>query len=259
MEWLKNLMNNPIAWLVLALLTVISFGYAIYCQRKNKECKEFSYTRKSNSLIHKKKSKFEKLLITYDSQEIENLCVSKFTLWNSGNKTINNLDMVNTKEVSIHLSNNAKILDTEIIGVSDETNDFKIETIDDTSAKILFDYVDKKEGIVFQIIHTGTEEDISIDCKIKGGKPIKNTINDSFPNVLRKVMPQELLDKFFVIFIGTIIALFFLITIACIVSIFNTDLQKLLFGFPNISEGQNKISSTSAAIISILFGFFLCY
>ena len=36
-----------------------------------------------------------------------------------------------------------------------------------------FDYVDSREGIVLQILHTGNIDSLKVDGKIKGGKPIK--------------------------------------------------------------------------------------
>ena len=33
---IKELMNNPWAWGVLSVITILSFLYAVYCQQKNK-------------------------------------------------------------------------------------------------------------------------------------------------------------------------------------------------------------------------------
>ena len=55
---LKDLMNNPIAWLILALVTIGSLVYAIYCQKANKERKEISYLLHSEQLILKERALF---------------------------------------------------------------------------------------------------------------------------------------------------------------------------------------------------------
>ena len=170
---LEKLMNSPVAWTILAIIAVVSFIYAIVCQQKNKEKKELSYARNSNSLILKKKSQFEKLSVSYDGQLIEDLCVSKYVIWNSGNKTLNDSDIVTTKEITIKTINNNTILDSEVVSCSENTNNFVIEHVNNHAIKINFDYVDPKDGVVVQIIHTGTREDIKILCKIKGGKDLK--------------------------------------------------------------------------------------
>lgn len=245
---LKELLDDPIVSLILAILTVLSFAFAIYCQYKNKERKEISYCLKSNHLIRKKKSKFEKISISYDGKRVEDLCVSKFTIWNSGNRTLNCSDIVESKELTISTSQNNIILDVEIIVCSEETNKFSVETIDETTIKINFDYVDKKDGTIVQIIHTGTDSDIQIDCKIKGGKPIKNINNNKTVMIIGRILNSNIFGKFSVIFTGVMIVIFFLLSIVSCISIFNINLQNSLF-LPEISSNPQN----SAILSSLLF------
>ncbi len=256
MDWLKQLMHSPISWAVLSVLTIGSVIYAMYCQYANKERREISYTKKTNVLIRRRKSLFEKLLITYDTREIENLCISTFTLWNSGNRTISSQDMVKTKEIAVCLANNAKILDVEIIKVVETTNQFRIEKIDDSMVKIIFDYIDKKEGLVFQIMHTGSEEDVLIDCKIKGGKPIKNINNDTLPKAMIKAMNGKAMERLLLPTVILIMAVCVVIAILFTVAIFSEGIQDILFISPNIVENQKEISSFSPIKTSVLFWIF---
>lgn len=256
MDWLKQLMHSPIAWAVLSVLTIGSVIYAIYCQYTNKERREISYTKKTNVLIRRRKSLFEKLLITYDTREIENLCISTFTLWNSGNRTISSQDMVKTKEISVCLANNAKILDVEIIKVVETTNQFRIEKIDDSMVKIIFDYIDKKEGLVFQIMHTGSEEDVLIDCKIKGGKPIKNINNDTLPKAMIKAINSKAMERLLLPTVILIMAVCVVIAILFTVAIFSEGIQDILFISPNIVDIQKETSSFSPIKTSVVFWIF---
>lgn len=249
---LEKLMDSPIAWTILAVITIVSLIYAIVCQQKNKEKKEFSYCLKSNYLIRKKKTEFEKLSITYGGQQIEDLCVSKFTIWNSGNRTLNNNDMVEDKELTISVLDNSKILDAELIAYSEETNKFYVEVINEHTVKIYFEYVDKKEGVVIQIIHTGTNDAIQIDCKIKGGKQIKNIVNETVPKNIGKLISKEIIEKFTLISIGIPVVLFFILSIFCVLSIFNTDLQTILL-FPIILPPHKaQFVAIVTAIVSAL-------
>lgn len=166
-------MDNPYAWAILSLLSVIGFVYAIVCQRKNKTTKEMTFVQKSNVLIHKKQSKFDKLFISYDNQKVDDLCVSKIAIWNSGNTTISNTDIVETRELTFVTNEENVILDAEILGVSEETNKFSLHFIDNKTVKVIFDYIDQKDGMVVQIIHTGLSENLVLSCKIKGGLPLK--------------------------------------------------------------------------------------
>ena len=247
---LEKLMDSPIAWAILAIIAVASFIYAIICQQRNKERKEFSYSLKSNSLISGKKSKFEKLFITYDGQQIESLCVSKFTIWNSGNKTLNHTDMVESKELTVSVSNEYKILDVELITSSDKTNKFSLKKYDEHTVKILFDYADKKEGMVIQIIHTGTKEDICIDCKIKGGKAIKNINNETFPKVIKRIN-RNVFDKLPIIIMGIMLTVLLLFAMGCTISIFNLEWQSVLFKVPDPNSDNIANPQTTAITLSI--------
>lgn len=244
-------MNSPIAWTILAIIAIVSFIYAIVCQYKNKEKKEFSYCLKFNNLIQQKKSDFDKLLITYNGQMVEDLCVSRFTVWNSGNRTLNSTDIVDSKELTISVSDNCKILDTDLIYCSEETNKFSLKVVDESTVKLFFEYVDVNDGLVVQIIHTGSDDDIRIDCKIKGGNPIKNIVNETFPKAIRKVMNKEVFEKMTIFSIGVIIILFFLMSAVFVVSIFNEDLQRFLFFSAITSDeikGMTKYTAISTAI-----------
>lgn len=250
---LEKLMDSPIAWAILSILAVVSFIYAIICQHKNKEKKEFSYCLKSNSLIRGKKSKFEKLSITYDGQQINDFCVSKFTIWNSGNKTLNHTDMVDSKELTVFVTDECSVLDVELIACSEETNNFSVKIENEHAVKVIFEYADKKEGVVIQIIHTGTDEDIQIDCKIKGGNPIKNVVNETAPKLIGKIVNKDIYRKVCVISIGIMIVLLFVMSILNAISIFNPQLQAILLS-PTMSPIESvQEAQTSAIIMSVIF------
>ena len=249
---LERIMDSYIASAILAAIAILSFIYAIVCQQKNKERKEFSYSLKSNSLIRGKKSKFEKLAITYDGKEIDSLCTSKFVIWNSGNKILNHSDMVESKELTISVSDECRILDVEIITCSERTNQFNVKIENEKAVKIFFEYADKKDGIVIQIIHTGTSDDIHIDCKIKGGKTIRNINKETLPKVLKKVN-RDFFDKIPIITMGALLIVLFLMAIISTISIFNLDWQNVFFESPNLNTGNVSNSKMTAINLSIFF------
>lgn len=253
MSWLQQLLDNTLFQAFLAIIAIVGFAYAFIVQRINKEKKEISFCLKSNHLIRGKRAKFEKLSITYDGQQIEDLCVSKFTVWNSGNRTLNRTDMVESKELTISVANECRVLDVELIACSDETNGFSVRIENEHTVKVLFEYADKKEGAVIQIIHTGNDEDIQIDCKIKGGNPIKNIVNDPALKIIRKVLRKKFFVKVSIIFIGIMIVLFFCMSILFVISIFNPELQVFLMS-PTMSPIENSFEVQKSAIVtSVIF------
>lgn len=253
MTWLQELLDNTLFQAFLAIIAIVGFAYAFIVQRTNKEKKEFSYIQKSNTLLHKKKGKFDKLSVSYNGQEIEDLCVSRFTIWNSGNKTLNENDMVTSKELTITTLEDNKILDVELIVCSEETNNFFTQIIDEHTVKIFFEYADKKDGAVIQIIHTGTDESLKIECKIKGGKPIKNFVNETVPNAIRKYVRQDLFDKITVVISCIMMIFLFFMAVASTIAIFNTDLQHILFVPKEANKTQPFEPQNTAIIMSIVF------
>ena len=253
MTWLQELLDNTLFQAFLAIIAIVGFAYAFIVQRTNKEKKEFSYIQKSNTLLHKKKGKFDKLSVSYNGQEIEDLCVSRFTIWNSGNKTLNENDMVTSKELTITTLEDNKILDVELIVCSEETNNFFTQIIDEHTVKIFFEYADKKDGAVIQIIHTGTDESLKIECKIKGGKPIKNFVNETVPKAIRKYVRQDLFDKITAVVFSIMIIFFLVMAVASTIAIFNTDLQHILFVSKEANKTQPFEPQNTAIIMSIIF------
>lgn len=171
---LECLMNNPVVQSISYFIGIAGFIYAVYCQRKNTQKIQISYIIDTNTLIYSNKADFEKLKITYGDTPVNNFHVSRLTLWNSGNTVIENTDIVTGKELTISVCNDSKILDAKIVSETEQTNKFILEQVDERTVKILFDYMEKKNGSAIQIIHSGAHRDVAVTCKIKGGETLFN-------------------------------------------------------------------------------------
>ena len=55
---MKELMNNPYAWLFLSLITIFSFAFAIYTWIAGKKAKELSNDYLSNDIITRETANF---------------------------------------------------------------------------------------------------------------------------------------------------------------------------------------------------------
>ena len=98
--------------------------------------------------------------------------------WNQGNETINSSDIPTTKPLSIEIDDGVDILDVQLIKVVDEANQCAVgkpTKADDGSYSIPmhFDYLDKGDGMVAQIVHNGdANHRVKVRGKIKGVKTI---------------------------------------------------------------------------------------
>ena len=254
---MQQFMQDLITWINSStgtIVGVIGIVLAVVFYLKGKEKKEFSYCLRSRTLIRKKKAKFEKLSIDYGGKKIDDLCVSNLTIWNSGNKTLNASDMVTSKELTITALEDGKILDVEILKCSEETNKFSLQLFDEHTVKILFDYVDKMEGVVIQIIHTGTNDSIEIDCKIKGGRHVRNYINDRIPILVVRSLDIGKRNIFFAV--STILMVLLLLSFAAgsTLSIFNKELfERQLFSFSIQDSNAFRIVMACFAWLYFLF------
>lgn len=173
---LEELMDNPYAWLILSVCTVFSVIYAIYAGVKGKEKKEISYIVNTYEIVRAGKNMIPEFQISYRGQTIDDLTVTRFAIWNSGNRLLNSNDIVDTKPLSITSNDDGPaILDASIIKRSEESNKFTIDKKGAHCAELQFDYMDKQDGIIVQILHTGSIDGISLSGLIKGGKKLKNT------------------------------------------------------------------------------------
>ena len=254
---MQQFMQDLITWINSStgtIVGVIGIVLAVVFYLKGKEKKEFSYCLRSRTLIRKKKAKFEKLSIDYGGKKIDDLCVSNLTIWNSGNKTLNASDMVASKELTITAMEDSKILDVEILKRSEETNKFSTQLLDEHAVKILFDYADKMEGVVIQIIHTGTNDSLKIGCKIKGGRPVKNYINDRIPRlVVRSLDFSKTKIVFVVCTIIMMMLLLFFVAVSTL-AIFDKELLKhKIFSFDSPDSNVFRIAMACLAWSYFLF------
>lgn len=167
----ENLMNNPIVWTLLSAVTVTSLLWSIITYYKSNRKKELSCYFKTNKIIQAGKTLIPKLDLKYNGEEIEDLSITKIAIWSSGNELINKNDVVDKKPLTIKsASPETKILDGDIVSQSETINEFQIVEKNNTEIVIDFSYVEKADGVVIQVMHSGNLEDLNVEGKIKGGR-----------------------------------------------------------------------------------------
>ena len=186
-------------------------------------------------------------------------------IWNSGNITINNTDIVKTRELTFATDEENVILDAEILGVSEETNKFSLLFIDNKTVKLIFDYLDKKDGIVIQIIHTGLSENLLLSCKIKGGLPLKQFNSKPLVSTAMK-------EKSFFVIVPLLMDI--LLTLSCclimpagmIISILiksqiiqDQDFINMFYGIPSIEPMSPLDTIISIAIVVLIGVLSICF
>ena len=167
-------MTNPYAWAFLGACTIFSVVFGIWQWNKSKRKKELSCYKNSYTIVKGGKSLLPDLELKYKNEQIQELVITKYAIWNSGNEVLQGSDVVELKPLQVSCNGEkTRILDVKILQESDDTNQFVIADVDKEHARIEFDYADPKDGIVIQIMHTGEAQDIIVESKIKGRKNVK--------------------------------------------------------------------------------------
>ncbi len=256
LEMLTFLQNNPIAWAVLSVIAVVGLPLSIYFGLKGKTKRRISFSHDKLTLVRNGKNNFEKIKLFYEEEEIKNVAVSKFAIWNSGNTVLTCNDIVENKELTITCGENTKILEVQIIATNEETNKFVVTLHNERKAVVTFDYIDIKEGVVIQVIHTG-KDDLEITCKIKGGKPLKCIEPQEF-STIGKILKRILPKNFEVILIGIQFILIFFLLIGLLLSLFFEPVRKFMFDIGFVTnETFAKESLTPIIFLVVLISFML--
>lgn len=209
---IEALKNSSVVWIVLAICSLIgipSFIFAIYTWFKGKNKKRISTEKKSYRIVKKSKRSIDRLKLFFDKKEIEDVAITQIALWNSGNEVIRKDDIASERHLCIKSKNDANILDAEIAVESETSNKFKINSVTSECIELDFEFFDKKEGIVVQVIHTGSGLDIVPDCKIIGGELLKGEKSNSKVRSIRNRIKNHV-DKRIVFIVYEIILCIFL-------------------------------------------------
>ena len=150
-------------------LGIISLLLSLYLYNKSRNFKKINYAKKGHTLMYNFKPNIDKLSLEYDGNVVENVTVTFLAMWNSGNDTIYSSDVLNTAPLSVYPTDDSQILETKIVYSSNKLNGFQMIKADKDGFVISFDYINKKEGIILKIVHTGTSsKSIAATCHIKG-------------------------------------------------------------------------------------------
>jgi hypothetical protein len=166
-EWLTQ---NPWFGLAFFAIGVISLLLTVVFHFMDKKEKKPCYIVQSISILRGFSSRFKDLELLYGGEKIENFTVTKVLFWNGGRDTIHSQDIAEADPLRFIIGENRQILDARVIQAKTDANEFRVEVSEDKLEAIAgFNYVDRNEGAVFQILHTGESgEDIRITGRFKG-------------------------------------------------------------------------------------------
>ncbi len=215
-NWVNNL--DPIITLVSFLITIIGFPLSFYFYLKAKVYKRLSFAKHSFRLLSTALSQLDALHITYNEVPVKGLTATNIVVWNSGTQTINKIDVVPKKPITIFCQDENQIYDAYITTGNESTNNFVLKKINLRKYQLNFDYTDKSHGCVLQVLHSGGF--ININGHIKGGRLVY--VENTDRSKKEKILNSRFLGNYLfeIILILTIIIL-----ITCLIYVEDTVLR----------------------------------
>lgn len=188
------------------VLWVASIPVTIILTLYFRKTKHPLYAIKSINLIDDSLTDITDVGIFYKEKKVNSFTISKVVIWNKGKETLNYSDLADKNKLRILTKSPYEIINFEILQVSSTING--VEVIKEGNEYfILFDFLEKDQGFVLKIFHTGNKsDDVKIEGTFKGCGEIKDKDEKWF--ILRILMKNRILSKYFTIIFSGIPILF---------------------------------------------------
>ncbi|CAH1211039.1 hypothetical protein NTGBS_880031 [Candidatus Nitrotoga sp. BS] len=205
-EYVLILMNDVGVVNLLSLtLAIAGIFFSAYFYLKGKKEKLPTYKIRSTSLIRENIKLNKDISISYKNEPIEELTMSKISIWNRGSDVINSSDVAKADPIAIKIPNEHTIYSVEIDHITSHINQFSVQLSEDRkTVAIEFDYFQKNEGAIFKIFHSAPgSNSLKITGSIKGAGKIKDadTLDDDYyamvflEKFLNPVLPSKSREK----------------------------------------------------------------
>lgn len=130
--------------------------------------RQIAYSRRTTRISFKNAIPDLNLKLLYGRKLINELSYTDLIIWSKGRRSVNAADIAPTAPLTISVSEDADILDYQIVTQNEPANNFNL-CLDGRNIIVHFDYLARKNGAIIRIAHTGNDESISVSCILKDG------------------------------------------------------------------------------------------
>lgn len=167
MEFIESMKSSTLVWFILSFFTFIGLPLSIYMHYRSIK-KTINAVLSSNELIVNKQPNYSNIKILYNNENVEKLTVTKLIFWNKTALPIRKSDIIDAAPLSI-FTKDGKILDVSVLDGENTPNKIGASLNSDNTVHVTFEHLNKKEGGIIQIIHTGNHNSTDITRQIIGG------------------------------------------------------------------------------------------
>lgn len=240
MEVIQQLLKNPIFQIINSFIGCIGLIIILYkCFEKKKKLGLFFKPTKIFLDVN-----LPEVNSTYKGESISNLFETEFILWNKGKKIIQQSDFVT--EIEIYgQDDKLKILDVNFISSNCDEESIKYNLNEKNHLIIHFNYLKQKQGMKFQILHTGDIK--NLEYKIDSDSVKYNLEKCNYTaNIITKKQEYNLLP------------LLYLVMTVILTTIPINSFYRII---KDVMEGKDwtEISSSITSFLSLLINFSLVF
>lgn len=164
-EFIIKILGNTY---IMGFLTVFGTILAVYGILAAWRFRRISYRRHDNVWRNLEKHFDELQIVT--KEDVSDIYIARFAIWNSGTKYINDFDMAPKGPIRIMAQSNTKVLDARVITITDEYNNIQCVKENDKNVLVSFDFLNRGDGAIVEVAYSGEAKDIFLSGRIKGGK-----------------------------------------------------------------------------------------
>ncbi|MGB3477924.1 MAG: hypothetical protein WBB67_02055 [bacterium] len=146
------MLNSAFALTSLAI-GILGIVLAFVFYRQTKRSKSLSFAHRSIAIFRDSTPLVSKLQVKYKDKDTQNLTLTHLAFWNSGNKTIRDIDLVENDPLRIMVEQ-GEILDAELLYETQKANAIAVEEPNDQTINLGFRFLDSQHGGVVRVVHT---------------------------------------------------------------------------------------------------------
>ena len=198
LDFLKGGPGYNLATLIMTSIGIIFIPLTIYLALIAIKNKKPRYLIRNTNLVRDGVQSVEEVSVMYESKRVPNLSVARIVFWNAGRETIDAADVVEKDSIRVSARHGVEILSIKVLTQNEPTNNFIVVlNAKKRHASVVFDFIDKGQGVVLQIFHTGVSaDDIVFSGRIKGcGVVVKIDERPFLLRVLQFIHFQNPLNK----------------------------------------------------------------
>jgi hypothetical protein len=145
---------TPLMTGIAFFVTSLSVVFAIVFYIKQKRVRAPRYSISDTQIIDRYTSQFPGLDVLFNGTKVKTVAVTRFYFWNSGAETIRANDVAPANPLRIEPRAGTTFLAANLVYANRPENNFRLELADE-SIHIAFDYVDRGEGCLIEVLRTG--------------------------------------------------------------------------------------------------------